>query len=113
MIRVKWQLEEIVALVDLYKRTVCLDKAARVTEIEKLSILLNRRADVLGIKRDEKYRNITGITMMYENVRYVATNGEKGLSAANKLIYEVWDMSINNPELINQIYKQVLDKYNL
>ena len=111
MIRVLWQLEEVVALVDLYNRTVNLDKVTRDIEIEKLSVLLNKRSDILGIIRDDKFRNIAGISMMYENVRYVATNGEKGLSAVNKLIYEVWDMSKNNLELFNKLCREINEKY--
>lgn len=48
-----------------------------------LSKAFVERAERLGIEHDEKYRNLNGMKMMFQNVAYVASNGDHGMSAAS------------------------------
>ena len=74
MKRVPWELEEMVAMVDLYYR----DKNGKVDklidELSELSRKLNKRAEILNIDHDYKYRNLNGMKIIFQNVRYADTN---------------------------------------
>ena len=75
MKRIRWELEEMVAMVDLYYR----DKNGEVDnlnyELSELSRKLNKRADILDIDHDHKFRNLNGMKMIFQNVRYADTDG--------------------------------------
>ena len=89
MKRVKWNIEEAVALYSLYAE---FGFPIEKEKLSNLSNVLNERADVLGIEKDEKFRNIAGLNMQTACIEYVATNGESGLSSANKLFFAVNDL---------------------
>ena len=79
MIRIKRDIEELVALADVFNR--CKNKTQNEVkeELSSLSSVLNYRADRLGIAHDEKFRNVNGMNMTYQNMVYVMTNGQQGL----------------------------------
>ena len=114
MIKVNWELEEVVAIVDIYFRyeNETLSNAELKNALQTLSLTLNKRADILEIKHDSKFRNFTGIKMIYGNVEYVATNGQRGLSSAGKLIYEAVDLYYTNREKFNQILNKFYQAYS-
>lgn len=72
MIKVNWDVEELVALIDVYRRSD--EKSAEQIEVELLALskAFVERAERLGIEHDEKYRNLNGMKMMFQNVAYVA-----------------------------------------
>ena len=111
MIKVTWDVEEYVALVDIYKR--CDHKGNEVVkhELQVLSVILNYRANKLNIAHDEKYRNLNGMMIMYQNVVYIATNGDRGMSNASAAMQAVYNMSINAPEAFVLILKEFNRKY--
>ena len=82
MKRIKWTDEEAVAIVDLYFRVERGAVADLNAELMDLSETLNRRADILGIVHDDKFRNFNGMKCIYQNVRYLATDGEVGLRSS-------------------------------
>lgn len=92
MIQVGWELEEMVALVDLYMQTKNAKSSVRNFLIDKLSIKLRRRAEMLDISHDERYRNHNGLVMMLMNLRSIDTSGITGLSSTSKLMSDVWEM---------------------
>lgn len=53
-----------------------------------MSEKLRKRADFLKIQHDEKFRNLNGLKMIYENIKYVDTDGMDGLSNAGRLVYD-------------------------
>ena len=112
MKRVRWELEEMVAMVDLYYR----DKNGLVEsisdELKELSRKLNKRADTLGIDHDEKYRNYNGMKIIFQNVRYADTNGEEGMANTSKLIYDTVALFKNNKTVFYNILTDFNDKYN-
>lgn len=73
MIKVNWDVEELVALIDVYRRSD--EKSAEQIEVELLALskAFVERAERLGIEHDEKYRNLNGMKMMFQNVAYVAS----------------------------------------
>ena len=80
-------------------------------ELSELSRILNRRADILGIAHDEKFRNLNGMKCIFQNVRYLATNGETGLANASKLHSDTVDLYRNDREKFDAILKSFREKY--
>ena len=71
MLKVKWDIEEAVALYSLYiqcKIPIPKDR------LKKLSLVLNNRANILGITVDEKFRNTAGLAMQASCIEYVVIN---------------------------------------
>ena len=69
MIKVKWDLEKAVVLYDLYFKsgaTLSVDTE----KLNELSANMKNRAAVKWVQIDEKYRNITGLTMQIGWKRY-------------------------------------------
>ena len=108
MIRVKWDLEEAVALYNLY---ITLGYPIPKAKLSRLSELLNIRAEKLGIEKDEKFRNITGLNMQSACIHYVVTNGSSGLSSANRLFNQVDKLYNLEREKFDTILKDFIDKY--
>ena len=111
MKRIRWATEEAVAIVDLYFRFERGEITDLNAELNKLSRILNRRADVLGIVRDEKFRNLNGMKCIFQNVRYLATGGKVGLPNASKLHSDTVDLYRNDREKFNAILKSFREKY--
>ena len=111
MKRIKWTIEEVVAMVDIYFRYSNGGIVDLNAELIRLSEALNRRADTLNIKHDNKFRNFNGMKCIFQNVRYVATNGEAGLPSASKLHYTVIDMYHNERERFDKILEEFSQKY--
>lgn len=112
MKRIKWDIEEVVAMVDLYFKFENGEIADLNAELENLSKKLNRRADVLGIAHDEKFRNLNGMKCIFQNVRYFATDGETGLANGNKLQGEVVDLYFNYRKFFDKILNDFNEKYS-
>ena len=113
MIRVNWDVEELTALIDLYMREKHGEISDLDAELEELSKVLNRRADCMGITHDEKYRNMNGMKLMYQNVDYIATSGDRGMSAYSEAMRIVYKMSQLCPEAFQLILKEFNTRYRL
>ena len=81
MIRVPWDLEEAVALLNLYER-YGETSVPPLHEIENLSKIYQHRAHVLGLNIDDKFRNVAGLNLQLACFHYIATNGQHGMSSA-------------------------------
>ena len=112
MKRIRWDIEEVVAIVDIYFRNSVGEIEDLNAELLKLSQALNVRADYLHIQHDDKFRNLNGMQCIFENIRYVVTEGESGLSNAAKLHYAVVDIYFNEREKFNAILKEFWKKYS-
>lgn len=78
MKRINWDLEEAVALYDLYFKsgqTLSIDK----DKLKQLSEILNKRAKLKGQIVDDKFRNVTGLSMQVATIHYIVTGGKEGL----------------------------------
>ena len=105
MIRVPWDLEEAVALFDLYFRLVeGMDDPQM--EIEALSGVYSRRAEFLGVQKDEKFRNISGLKKQLACIHYIVTDGQAGMSNGSKLFYETYHLYRNDRAIFNRILNE-------
>ena len=111
MIKVNWDVEELVALINVYQNSE--GKSAEQIEIELLDLSKSfvERAKRLGIEHDEKYRNLNGMKMMFQNVVYIASNGDHGMSAASSSMKKVYDMMSSSPEVFDLILKEFTKRY--
>ena len=67
MIRVRWELEEAVALMNLYFRYGATLGVPN-DELLKLSQIYRNRANILGLNVDDKFRNLSGMKMQARKV---------------------------------------------
>jgi len=111
MLKVKWNLEEAVALYDLYRREGCTLNVSK-KELEKLSEIYKKRAKMIGLKVDEKFRNLSGLSMQIGCIHFVVTDGKEGVSNASKLFYQVHDLFFTKPEIYQMILDEFYQKYS-
>ena len=111
--KVRWEIDEAVAIVNLYYKYKNNEISDLETELRIISKMLNKRADILEIKHDDKFRNYTGVKMIFYNVNYVDSNGEEGLSCASKMIYEAVDMYKNNYGDFQKVLNDFENKYSV
>ncbi|MBQ8011870.1 MAG: hypothetical protein IJ265_09975 [Oscillospiraceae bacterium] len=109
--KIEWAVEEMVAMVDLYYRDKNGEAEDLSAELERLSIKLNDRADKLHIEHDEKYRNLNGMKMIFENVRHIDMKDSAGLENASKLIGEVLKLYKEHYDLFKRILKEFYSLY--
>lgn len=110
MIKINWSVEEMVALVDLYYKVSDIESAECYNELTKLSALYNKRAKIIGIEHDEKFRNITGLKMIMQNIKYIDSNGKEGLAnVSNMACYIVYMRKADRNrfnDILNDFYKK-------
>lgn len=111
MIKVNWDVEELVALIDVYRSSGNMSAAAIEENLSALAERLLKRADKLGIAYDEKFRNLNGMKMMFQNVVFIATEGKQGLSAASSSMQKVYSLLLSNPEVFEMILAEFNRKY--
>ena len=111
MIKVSWDVEEFVALIDIYRKSTDKSSTEIIEALSKLSVALRKRAEVLGIPHDEKYRNLNGLKIMYQNVRYIATNGQCGMSSTSLSMRKVYGLLATAPEVFDLIQKEFEERY--
>ena len=111
MLKVNWDVEELVALIDIYRRSEGKSTEQIETELLKLSDALTNRANRLGIEHDEKFRNLNGMKMMFQNVVYIATDGQRGMSAASSSMRKVYEMLNSSPEVFELILEEFVRQY--
>ena len=111
MIKVSWDVEELVALIDVYRNSMEKSSEEIENELLALSKAFVERAKRLGIEHDEKYRNMNGMKMMFQNVVFVASNGDRGMSAASSSMKKVFDMMSSSPEVFELILLEFTKRY--
>lgn len=102
--------EETVVLYDCYFRN---EGKLPVSE-EKLNLLnavYVKRAKILGIEFDEKFRNKAGLSMQSACIKGVVTNGEEGLSSAAKVLIDTYNLYNNCRNIFDTILKEFYEKY--
>lgn len=111
MIKVNWDVEELVALIDIYRKSAAADRSDVDSALKILTGRLIKRADKLGIEHDEKFRNYNGMKMMFQNIVYIATDGKQGLSAASMRMQKVYSLLISNPDVFDMILEDFNSRY--
>ena len=110
MKKINWSVEEAVALMSLYVENgfkIPIDE----NKVEKLSNTLKKRAKILNLDIDEKFRNVAGLNMQLACIHYVATDGKEGLSGASELFYDTYELYLTNKKMFLRIYNDFSDKY--
>lgn len=111
MLKVNWDVEELVALIDVYRSSGNMSAATIDDKLSALAERLIKRADKLGIVHDEKFRNLNGMRMMFQNVVFIETEGKQGLSAASTSMQKVYSLLLSNPEVFEMILAEFNRKY--
>lgn len=107
MIKIKWSIEEAVALFDLYKSYENYRDIPD-SEIDELSRVLRHRAELLGLKIDEKYRNKTGLRMQLECIQFIVSDGTEGIKNVGQVFRDVFKLY----EELPSIYSLILEDFN-
>lgn len=110
MKRIRWNADEAVALFDLYFKCGG-NGTAPDLELERLSQAYRKRAEILELSPDDKFRNKAGLSMQLACIHYVVTDGAFGLSSASKLFYATYQLYKENPTIYDDILKQFHDAY--
>ena len=97
-------------LLDLFYRLNGKPISSDLPEVKELSDTLNRLANNARIIKDEKFRNPVGISMKLQNIRYVITDGQEGLSGASRLDYSVCKKYENRLDELFEDAKKIIDK---
>lgn len=79
--------------------------------IRKLSEILNKRAKLKGWVVDDKFRNVTGLSMQVATIHYIVTDGKEGLKNSSKMFREVYDLYKYDPEKFDRIVEEFYLKY--
>lgn len=106
MIKINLSVEEAVALFYFY-----FNGLTSKNDLKKLSAAYKKRAVMLGIQTDDKFRNINGLSMQLGCIAYIVTDGKHGFSSASKLFYETYHLYKTSPEVFSRIFKEFNDKY--
>lgn len=69
MIKINWSVEEAVALFYFY-----FNGLTSKNDLKKLSAAYKKRAVMLGIQTDDKFRNINGLSMQLGCITYIVTD---------------------------------------
>lgn len=110
MIRVQWELEEAVALFDVYFKNGA-SLSIPEEKLSEISKAYHNRANQLGLAVDEKFRNLNGLKMQIGCIHYVVTQGKSGLSGASSLFYKTYELFRNEPARFRKIADDFHEKY--
>ena len=111
MIKVKWDIEEAVAIVDVYFKYQRGEIKDLGKSLERLSQTLIKRADILNIKHDDKFRNLNGMKSILANVEYIDSDGSVGLSNASKIIRTAVELYKNDRDQFDNFLIRFQEKY--
>ena len=108
----KWDRHQVALLVDTY---INIEKGIknRRDAIIELSELLRAHAIQQGIEISGTYRNISGISMRLEELRYLFSNGEKGIKHYSAVEKEVVWMYNNYNKGFCQLLSEAKQIYNI
>ena len=74
MAKIYWELEEAVALIDLYIQNGSMPNISD-EKLAELSCIYSKRAQKLGFPANSKFRNLAGLRMQLSCIHYVVKIG--------------------------------------
>lgn len=86
----KWSRPEMEALIRVYRQHHGRTGEEVDHDLLILSNELLMRAEALGIKHDHRFRNLAGVKMQYQCLRYLDSDGKVGLSATSALMRQMF-----------------------
>lgn len=110
--RIPWDKYQIALLIDTYF-SIERNEISHSEGISSLSSLFREHALKEGMIIDECYRNENGIGMCLEHIRYLYTNGNKGLSNFSNSEKAIVDMQKKYPNLYQRILNEAQEKYKV
>lgn len=109
---ISWDIEEEVLLMDLFIQIqASTDKEYIQNKILELSKYLNYRAKILNFKVTDTFRNPNGIRMKLQNLNYVMSNGQRGLSTVSAMDKKVCSLYNNNRGAYDKVLLKSKSKY--
>lgn len=113
MKKILWTIEEAVPLYALYFQYNGMLNQIPSDKIEYLSKCYRRRAEMLKLNIDNKFRNYSGLSMQLACIKYVVTNGEEGFSGASRLFHDTYRLYLNDKDGFLSILSSFYKKYCL
>lgn len=110
-VKIPWDKYEIALLIESYF-WVDNGEIDRAVAVEVISEELRLKAQNVGHKIDDIYRNKNGIRMQMYGIQYIVTNGNTGLKNSNKLFKNMVNLYLNKPENFNEIVQEAKSMIN-
>lgn len=110
-IRIKWDKYEAALLVDGYMKTKH-DPARQEKVIADISRVLRNYYSKNGLRIDEQFRNITGISMQMKTVEYIDSEGANGLSNGSILFKEIVNLYYEDKAGFAQILEEAIRRFS-
>lgn len=102
--RIPWDKYETALLFDFYTR---IESGSNMRSVAtQLSETLRIKAEKQGLEIDEKFRNVNGMLMKLENVRYLITDGTSGLSSVSQGIKDMYKLKNQHPDEYEEIRRE-------
>ena len=105
-IRIPWNQHEIALLINAYLEVAAGADLGQTAA--QLSLTLRNLAVRSGIDIDDTYRNVNGMKMQLGNVRYLFTDGKRGLSGSSSLIRLMFEMYKTHHDDFQQLLKEAI-----
>lgn len=107
MIKVNWDLDEALVLIDYYLHNGKTSK----NELAHLRRMYLKKAQMLGIKHDNKFRNEDGLSMQIGVIEHIFTDGAKGFSNTGKIFIEAYNLRKKDIDKFNYIVGKFYENY--
>lgn len=98
-------------MIDIYRKSAGKSNGQIDAELSQLSDALVRRANKFGITHDEKFRNLNGMKLMLQNVIYIATDGQQGMSSTSSSMRKVYRLLNSAPDVFDLILDEFQKRY--
>lgn len=102
-----WTRDELILAMDLYLRIPPARFSTDELQIQELSEWLNRFPLMDGENREENYRSPDSVTFKLNNLRYVDTDGERGLRGASKLDQVICEEFVDDQHRLQQAAESI------
>lgn len=108
-----WTMEEEIILVELYFRIREMNIVEKKIYINAVSNILKNRAQLLDLKTETYFRNLTGIEMKLLNIEFIETNGQKGLSSVSYIDKRAFNLFVEESREFRRLFNEISDKYEI
>ena len=110
MIKIKWNLEEAVVLLDLLLENGG-STSVQTERLLALSEMYKQKAKQAGVVFDKKYRNLPGLRMQLACLQYIISDGEKGMPNGGKVFCQAYELFQTDPQRFKKIKEDFYDKF--
>ena len=111
MLKVNWGLDEAIALFELYA-FYNMSTKIKVEDLEDLRRMYLKRAKLLNLEIDNKFRNIDGLNLQLQCIEFVVKGEGYGLGHSAKVFYDVYNLYLYNHKTYIRILADFYKEYN-